>query len=237
MYFGLKGHHVRTFFFVFLASLFLFIAASVPYLFSESEDALKSLQRSIDRFAEVSPGAYRSGLIHEEDAPYLKDLGIKTVVNLDDDSERAKKEEQFLRPFGIYMIWLPWNGLDSPKDEVIDKSLALLNTPDLRPILIHCERGSERTGLTVGCWRIAQQNWTAKQAYEEMKSYDFRPFWYGHLKKYLFRFARSHGDSRARIGNWFEKMKTNTLSFFYRFRNINLLFSCPACAGRSTSHA
>ena len=187
----------------------------------KAEEVLERLKRSVPRFAEVAPGIYRSGRPHEEDAPLLKDLGIKTVVNLDDEGKYVQREEQFLKLFGIYTIRIPWDGLDYPKDEVIEKSLTLLNTQALKPILIHCERGSERTGLTIACWRIGQEKWDAKRAYEEMKTYEFRTFWYGHLKKYLFRYARRHGDPEARRGNMFEWMKTNVLYFFYRFRKLN----------------
>lgn len=202
--------------------LTLVFAAWPKVLFSgKVEEALEQLKKSVPRFAEVSPGIYRSGRLHEEAAPLLKDLGIKTVLNLDDEAPYAKREEEFLKLFGIYMVWIPWNGLDQPKDEVIEKSLTILNTPELRPVLIHCERGSERTGVTIGCWRIRQEQWTAARAYDEMKRYEFRSFWYGHLKKYLARYARRHGDPQAKGGNVLERMKSSLLSFFYRFRKLN----------------
>ena len=212
-----------------LPLLFAMVAVDVNlnprFLLADGETVLEKLKRFVPRFAEVTPGVYRSGLLHEEVAPLLKDLGIKTVINLDDNEKRAKKEEEFLKLFGIYMIWIPWSGFNYPKNEVIEKSLALINTPDLQPILVHCQRGSERTGLTIACWRIAQEKWSAKQAYEEMRSYGFRTFWYGHLKKYLFRFARRHGDESAKMRNLVEKFKINLLYFFYRFRKLNpLLF-------------
>jgi len=207
---------------VFVLLLFIFFAAIVGAgkLFSSENPAFEKLKDVVIHFDRVAPGIYRSGAIYEDEGPLLKSLGIKTVINLIDDAKRVKLEGKFLRVFGIEMFSIPWNGFDKPKDEVIDKALALLNTQELRPILIHCVRGSERAGLTVACWRVQHDGWTADQAYQEMKKYDFRAFWHGHLQEYLYQFAARHNQAEVSSGNWAEKAKTNVLYFFYRFRKL-----------------
>ena len=185
--------------------------------FSDEDDAFKSLKKQVLHFDEVEPGIYRSGLISEEAAPFLKTLGIKTVVNFDDDAKRAKKEEESLKLFGIHTAPLPWCGWIKPPPNRIEKTLALLEDQELRPILIHCKHGQERTGVAIACWRISHDGWPADRAYQEMKAYGFRAFWYGHLKKYVYHFAKTHGDQKAKMTNPFEQAKISVLSFFYWF--------------------
>lgn len=194
--------------------------------YGEKEAALEKLKKNVFNFHEVGPGIYRSGLIFKETAPLLSELGVKTVISFHDDKALAEREKQFLETYGIRMIWLPWEGVERPKDEMIEKSIELMDTAELKPILLHCKRGAERTGVTVASYRVVKEGWPAARAYEEMKAHKFRFFRYGHLKKYLYDLAYQRGDSEARIDNALERTKTNTLSSIYRLRKLSP-FYCP----------
>ncbi|MBI4358492.1 MAG: dual specificity protein phosphatase family protein [Candidatus Omnitrophica bacterium] len=189
--------------------------------FSQEETALEELKEKAVNFHEAAPGVYRSGLISEEASPYLKELGIKTVVSFDNNKHRAKAEEERLRRLGIDLIPIPWSGWDYPDDEVISKVIELIESPERRPILVHCKHGQERTGVVIASWRIAKQGWQAEKAYQEMKAHGFRPFQYGHLKEYVYDFARRHGHEDAKIENKWERTKTQILSFLYQMRKAN----------------
>ena len=182
---------------------------------------LEELKKSVFNFDEVSPGIYRSGLIFKEDAPLLNKLGVKTVVSFYDNKKYADWEKEFLESSGIRMIWIPWAGIDRPNDKTIEHSLSVMDDAALRPLLVHCQRGAERTGVTVAAWRVTRQGWTAAKAYEEMKAHKFRSFRYGHLKKYLYDLAYRGGDSEAKINNAFERVKTDALSAVYQIYKSN----------------
>ena len=194
------------------------VRTNEPTAFAAAVERLKEI---IVHFDEVVPGVFRGGLIPEEATPLLKDLGIKTVINFDNNEDRAKKEEEYLKLFGIYTARIPWSGWDHPRDEDIEKFLALMKTSELRPVMVHCKRGSERTGVAMATWRVSELGWRAEQAYEEMKRYDFRRFTRGHLKKYLYRFAKDRGDEGAELTNLFERIKINTFYLFYQLRKLN----------------
>ncbi|MBI4373099.1 MAG: dual specificity protein phosphatase family protein [Candidatus Omnitrophica bacterium] len=196
--------------------------------FSNEEEALAELKQVAFNFRETAPGVYRSGLIPSEAAPLLKELGVKTVISFDNDLKRAAREEKKLRELGIEAVSLPWSGWDVPEEEVISETISLIDSEDHKPILVHCKHGQERTGAAIAAWRIKSQNWSFEKAYQEMKSCGFRPFQYGHLKKYVYEFAREHarvpaghGDEKAEFGSPLERMKTNTLSFLYGLRKLN----------------
>ncbi len=201
--------------------IMLAIGSAPVVLWGDSSSVFDELKKSLYHFNKVDEGIYRSGLIHEEDAPLLKELGIKTVLTWDDQKTRIAQEEQFLKFFGIQTVSIPWNGYDRPSDEVVEKSLTLMNAADRKPILVHCFRGSERTGLIVACWRVRTQKWTPDRAYAEMKQYEFRAFLFGHLKEYLYHFADREGISKESAGNIFESAKSNVLYLIYRLRKLN----------------
>lgn len=204
--------------FIMLAIVAWGVGNNSQLAFSKEDVALEKLKKEAVNFHEVVPGVYRSGLISENAAPLLREAGIKTVVNFDDDRERAAAEEKRLKHLGINVIPMPWSGWEYPKDETVAKAISLIENPELRPVLVHCKHGQERTGVVVACWRILHQGWSADQAYQEMKSYGFRTFQYGHLKEYVYQFANRHGDQKAKTPNLWECMKTNLLRFFYQFR-------------------
>ena len=41
------------------------------------------------------------------------------------------------------------------------------------PVYVHCKGGRHRTGALLAVYRITRDGWTADQAFEEMKRYDF----------------------------------------------------------------
>jgi protein tyrosine/serine phosphatase len=55
-------------------------------------------------------------------------------------------------------------------------------------VFVHCERGSERTGVMIACYRMSTDGWTAEQALTEMEAFGFRRFGFGHLKRFVREF-------------------------------------------------
>lgn len=222
----LDGKYLRFLFrsSMIVATLAVVMGRNPHFAFSQEEAALEKLKRTAFNFHQVASGIYRSGLISKEAVPAFKELGIKTVITFDNDLKRVEKEKEFLKGSGIELISIPWSGWDNPEDETISKTLSLIESPERKPLLVHCKQGQERTGVVIACWRIAHQDWSIGEAYREMRAHGFRPFQYGHLKKYVYEFARRRGDQSAEINSPAERMKTDILSFFYRLRKLNPFF-------------
>ncbi|OGW80535.1 MAG: hypothetical protein A3G33_09455 [Omnitrophica bacterium RIFCSPLOWO2_12_FULL_44_17] len=202
-------------------TVLILMTGSCLFAFSRAQKAIEEVKKAVPRFAEVVPGIYRCGLLQEDVAPYLKEMGVKTVLSFHDDRTIAKDEESFLKDSGINMVWLPLQGFDRPSDDLTEKALKLMSTSELQPVLVHCKRGAERTGLIVGLYRIKYQKWTAEQARQEMKTFGFREFWYGHLKQYLYDYAKKQASQNVQpIGFW-EELKINTLYYLYKVKKLN----------------
>jgi tyrosine-protein phosphatase SIW14 len=128
----------------------------------------------LPKFATVEPGIYRSGRPMEEGYDRLKvQYGVRTVINLEDKMSAVQKEKQWADHQGIKYYSFPTNSWATPDDSKVEEILALLDDPNLQPILIHCEHGEDRTGLMVGLHRVFAQGWTAKQAHKEMVARGF----------------------------------------------------------------
>jgi protein tyrosine/serine phosphatase len=208
--------------------LFIILAIAVVGLggrpqsaFSQKEAVLDELKKTIIHFNQVAPGVYRGGLGTKAGAPLLKELGVKTVINFDNQTKRAQDEAEYLKLFGIYTVLIPWSGWDQPTEENIEKFLALMRSEDLKPVMVHCKRGSERTGTMMAIWRISEFGWPIEKAYAEMREYEYRRFLQGHLKAYVYEYARKQGQDSAKISNVLEQAKTNFFYFFFQLRKLN----------------
>jgi protein tyrosine/serine phosphatase len=127
----------------------------------------------IDSFQEVSPGIYRGARPGEEGLEALKNLGVKTLLNIEDDSAAIAWERAAANTKGLKMISLPLSGLWIPSDDQVNKILETLGDPALRPIFVHCLHGQDRTGMIIGLYRIYFEDWTPKEAYREMLDMGF----------------------------------------------------------------
>lgn len=116
------------------------------------------LQQLIGNFHEVLEGEfYRSAQPDAEDiADYRQRFGINTIINLRDEEkgEWFRVEEQAARNHGIAFIHLPMSSARGPSlDEM--RELASLMATARKPLLVHCEHGSNRTGLAAAIYLSA----------------------------------------------------------------------------------
>lgn len=211
------------------AALLLFMMPAVQTLGAAGEKAktLAELKRSVIHFDQAAEDVYRGGLISEKAIALLGGLGVKTVVSFDNNKRRSEWEAERLKNFGIRQIAIPWSGWDKPQDKDIEKFLEVMSASGLRPIYVHCKRGSERTGTAMAVWRISACGWPVQKAYEEMKRYEYRSFRQGHLKQYVYEYAQKAGGANTRIDDWVERVRIEALYSFYQLRKLNPFLNRP----------
>jgi protein tyrosine/serine phosphatase len=140
-------------------------------------------------FGVVDERVYRGAQPDEPAMVKLKELGIKTIINLRMPNDVLKEEP--IRALGYAMVYtnVPMTGVGKPTDEQINQILSLLETLPT-PIFIHCEHGCDRTGTVVACYRIKHSNWSADAAFREAKAYGLSPFERG-MRSYILGFSKS----------------------------------------------
>ena len=141
--------------------------------------AKASAVKGVPNFHKVSDGLYRSAQPSAEGFRHLKELGIKTVVNLRSfNSDRKEIGRTGLDYQHIYMK--AWH----PEEKEIVRFLRLVADDSRAPVLVHCQHGADRTGLMCAVYRVAVQNWTKEEALKEMTEggYNFHGVWQNLLK-------------------------------------------------------
>lgn len=128
----------------------------------------------IRHFSEVREGAlYRSGQPEGLDWARLNyRYHIHTVVNLRSRDERREgdwyeAEHQAADKYEQRLVELPMDD-PVPTGEQADSWLRIAADPANWPILVHCERGKDRTGTLIALYRMYLQGWTLKQAMDEL---------------------------------------------------------------------
>lgn len=143
-----------------------------------------SAPQSLPRFIQVAPGVYRGGQPKPAGYEWLKQHGVKTIINL----RREHDERKQIESFGFNYVYLPMGPTDEISPSTIQMFLATVSDPARQPVFIHCRRGADRTGFMVGIFRVSQQGWSAEKAYDEAREVGMR-WWYRGLKRQLYEFA------------------------------------------------
>ncbi len=142
-------------------------------------------------FYEVSPGIYRGGRLDQAGVGRLAKLGVKTIINLEDDMKEVALETTWAKAASITQISSPMSGEWTPDDHQVDTLLAALADPSRRPVYIHCMKGMDRTGIIVALHRVFNEGWTPRAAEHERDAHGFNG-WLVMLDRYFERKARSH---------------------------------------------
>ena len=124
-------------------------------------------------FSQVTPNLYRGGRPDQPGIDALKQMGVKTIINLENDDQAVATEQTWAQNDGLFFIHEPMNGLETPRDAEVDDILSKINDPTLQPVFVHCMQGHDRTGLIVALYRVFDQGWTPKDAHDEMMALGF----------------------------------------------------------------
>jgi protein tyrosine/serine phosphatase len=128
----------------------------------------------IPNFKQVHEYMYRGGRPSADDLKELKKMGIKTILNLENDRYPLSQEKKVAEALNFNFISIPTASFLKPKDEKVNRILAILDDSENYPIFIHCTHGRDRTGLMIGLYRVENEDWQPVKAYAEMKALGFR---------------------------------------------------------------
>lgn len=148
---------------------------------------MKTRYSPFKRFQQVGDNLYRGGQPDAQGFAFLRDLGIKTIVNLRrDDSERPLVESLGMKFIHIPMVLRFLGGRLS--EDAVKTFVAAVDDPGNGPIFVHCKRGADRTGAFVALYRMMRDGWNVDRAYGEARDTGMR-WWFPKLKGELRRFG------------------------------------------------
>src|SRR5246127_3227876 len=136
----------------------------------------------------VSDGLIRGAQPSAQGLAELKKLGVTTIVDLRGNTGPVTWERAQAESLGMRFIDIPVSGWSPPSNSQVAEFLKLFQQDPTQKIFVHCYYGSDRTGVMVAAYRMAQQHWTPDQAAAEMDSFGFHYHLYPAMKSYVRRF-------------------------------------------------
>src|SRR5438552_3799783 len=116
----------------------------------------------------VSPGIYRGPRPTAATLQNLKTLGVRTVLDLENDSGAVSKERTAVGALKMAFISEPMSGFWTPNDSEVNQIEAIVADKSRRPLFIHCLHGEDRTGLIVALYRVFTEHQKPGDAHKEM---------------------------------------------------------------------
>jgi protein tyrosine/serine phosphatase len=147
----------------------LLLAAVMPVLAADTDPA-----PGVRNFHPVDDHIYRGAQPTAEGFTSLSKLGVKMVIDLRRGSEHDQFEKGLVEHAGMRYVHFPLDAFEAPSDGQIAKVLALLDDSSGWPVFIHCERGADRTGTVIACYRISHDHWVNQKALEEAQMHGMR---------------------------------------------------------------
>jgi tyrosine-protein phosphatase SIW14 len=173
------------------ALTFAFAAVSIAKTHSDA----KFSQVKISNFGQLDDRFYRGARPKERDFATLKDLGIKTVIDLTDNTE---KERGYVEAQGMKYVNIAIPDKQDPTDAQIEQFLKLVNAPETGKFYVHCAGGRHRTGVMGAVYRFNNYHWNLDQVYQEMLDFDFYTSnGHGGQKKFVESYAQRILNSAA----------------------------------------
>jgi protein tyrosine/serine phosphatase len=138
-----------------------------------------------DHFDEVKAGVlYRSGqLTPGQLREAVGRYGIRTVVSFLRPGAEVEAERTLARQLGVDFLNLPMPGDGFGREDQFREALAAIDDPERRPVLVHCARGTCRTGAIVALYRFERDGWTVEDVDREMERQVYRQ---GYLAGYVY---------------------------------------------------
>jgi protein tyrosine phosphatase (PTP) superfamily phosphohydrolase (DUF442 family) len=118
---------------------------------------------------------YRSGQLNPkqlEDA--INQYGLRTIVSFQIPGEGVQAEREVARKNGVDFLNLPMPGDGFGEEWQFREVLKAVDDPHRRPVLVHCARGTCRTGAAVALYRFERDGWTVADVAEEMRRQTYR---------------------------------------------------------------
>jgi len=127
----------------------------------------KARYSELPNFHQVNVQLYRGAQPLAGGLQTLKEIGIKTIINLRHDAAQTRAEGDEALRLGLRYYSVPMPDLRLPRDEIIQQVFEIITAAENHPVFVHCHHGNDRTGTIIACYRISHDGWTATKARKE----------------------------------------------------------------------
>jgi protein tyrosine/serine phosphatase len=161
-----------------LATCFAAVSITVPAIaqtLTPAASVTAPLSRvHIGNFGKVNDNYFRGSQPKGSDYRDLAALGVKTVIDLQQDG--PSNEAGIVSATGMKFFRIGMTTSKAPTDAQVAQFFEIVTNQANQPVYVHCAGGRHRTGTMTALYRMTFNGWTASQAYNEMKQYRFEGF-------------------------------------------------------------
>lgn len=168
---------------------------------------------SLPNFHEVNKHVYRGAQPGLSELRELRQMGIRTIINLRGEGELSQAEEKEARSLGLQYFGFPLRGFNRPTREQVAQVLALIDDEKNWPAFVHCKRGADRTGTIIACYRISHDHWTAEQALDEARRYGLHWTEFG-MKDFIKDYFRDFGTKQTADKSYWPTQTSRPPAYF-----------------------
>jgi len=145
----------------------------------------------------VDDHTYRGRQPQYEDFSTLRQMGVKTVLDLRGGRIHKPREKRHAEAAGLQYISIRFSGVWEPHDEQVAQAVKVLENPANWPVFIHCSRGYDRIGLVLACYHIDHDHWTNQHALDDARQLGLNRFEFL-LQRYIMNYTPpSHASQPA----------------------------------------
>jgi protein-tyrosine phosphatase len=131
-----------------------------------------------DNFGVVQSGKiYRSGQLKPRQLnEAIRRYRLRSVLNLHHNRiGNGAAEAQLMRDMGVKYYCTAWPGNGVVAESHLRWAYEIISDQANQPILVHCARGTNRTGAVVAYYRIYHSKWSRERIRDEMVRHRHRP--------------------------------------------------------------
>ena len=128
----------------------------------------------------MDEGIYRgSSPKKDADFRFLQSLGVRYILDLTYHPLLTKLQKRRAKKYGIVLIPVIMNASPiAPSEKHVNQALMILRDRRFHPIYLQCDYGRDRTGVIAGLYLIYFKGMSAEEAWQDMKHYGFKEYWY-----------------------------------------------------------
>jgi protein tyrosine/serine phosphatase len=162
-----------------IVAVFALIFAVSGMTYGKSKN-VKFPNVKIKNFGQMDERFFRGGRPEDGDYAALAALGVKTIIDLTDNSKEY--EQPAVERAGLRYINIPMVDKSYPLMDQINAFLKVVDDPETGKFYVHCAGGRHRTGVMGAVYRFTHDKWNLDQVLAEMDQYEFGSG-YGHGKQ------------------------------------------------------
>ena len=151
----------------------------------------------IKNFGQMDERFFRGERPDEGDYAALAALGVKTIIDLTDNSKEY--EQPAVERAGLRYVNIPMVDKSYPSMDQVNEFLKVVDDPETGKFYVHCAGGRHRTGVMGAVYRFKKDNWNLDQVLAEMDQYEFGS-------------GMGHGKQRDFVKDYWKQFQANTVA-------------------------